>query len=338
MFDDKFDDSGSLRSSGDAENCIAEFLQASGKFSEAFYIFICLVMKTTKRISTYCDSETKTLKEVVLGYPDNFHRDPSIVEIVNVTQEAFYNSPNKPTAEKAKPEFNIFQKTMENNGIRVHRPQPCRVADQFTPRDIGFVIGNKFFRSSMAKESRKNEWHGIGELIKNFNRVIHVPDSIVIEGGDIIVDKGYVFVGISQRTTMLGFEWLKSQLQGSDFQTIPVPLKSLSDGEDCLHLDCAFVPVGRRHALIYPDGFQTIRREIIENYHWIEVTKKEQMELGTNVLSLSPVCVITRDIAKRINRILNDLGLEVIPLEFDEAPKTGGSFRCCTLPLIRKRS
>lgn len=292
-------------------------------------------MNTSNKIDINCDSETGVLREVILGYPDNFHADPNIVECVNATQEAVYSSPNKPTAQKAKPEFDEFQNVMEARGVRVHRPRPCDVPDQLTPRDIGFVIGDVFFRASMAKQSRKEEWHGIRHLLDSCSNVVHVPDSIVIEGGDIVVDKGYVYVGISQRTSYAGFNWLRTELQSTPFQVIPVPLKSLNDNEDCLHLDCAFVPVGGSHALIYPTGIQAVPNEIREHYRWIEVTKTEQGELGTNVLSLSPTSVVVRHTATRIATLLTTVGLEVIPLKFDEAPKTGGSFRCCTLPLIR---
>jgi NAD(P)H dehydrogenase (quinone) len=72
-----------------------------------------------------------------------------------------------------------------------------------------------------------------------------------------------------------------------------------------------------------------------ETYELIEVTREEQKMLGTNVLSLSPDCVVSRDDSVRINSEMRARGIEVIELPYSEPPKTGGSFRCCTLPLHR---
>ncbi|MFW5653164.1 MAG: arginine deiminase family protein, partial [Planctomycetota bacterium] len=67
-----------------------------------------------------------------------------------------------------------------------------------------------------------------------------------------------------------------------------------------------------------------------------EITKEEQFELGTNVLSVSPTKIISRHSAKRINNRLRELGFDVIEVKFDETPKGGGSFRCSSLPLFRE--
>ncbi len=189
----------------------------------------------------------------------------------------------------------------------------------------------------MKEKSRKKEYVGIQKFIDSMSpdNVIHVPEDVVIEGGDIVVDKGYVFVGLSQRTNEAGIQFLKSQLEHTDFVIVEVPLKSVDEGEDCLHLDCVFVPVGTGHALVYSEGISRIPKELKDTYQWIEVNREEQKNLATNVLSLSPTRVISRDSSTRVNEALSQIGLEVILLNFDEAPKSGGSFRCCTLPLKR---
>lgn len=286
-------------------------------------------------MKVYCKTETGILKAVIIGYPNNFHNNNSIIEVVNQTQEKFYADPSvKPCVPKLIPEFANFQEILEKNDIKVCVPQSCEVPDQLTPRDIGFVVGDTFFIAEMAKKSRKSEFNGIVHIIKQFDngtKVIKVPNDIVIEGGDIIVDGNLVFVGLSQRTTKGGYNFLVNQLP--DFQVIPVFLKSLKEGEDCLHLDCVFVPVGKSHALIYPQGIKKIPDEM-RLYDWLEINREEQEQLGTNVLSLSPKTVISRHNANRINSELKQI-VKVIELNFDEAPKTGGSFRCCSLPLLR---
>lgn len=296
---------------------------------------------TPSKIQPYCLNESDTLRQVIIGYPDNFHQDPLTVEVINQTQARYYGSEDEPTVDKLRVEFTEFQRAMEANGVVVYNQEPCPVdagvPDQLTPRDVGFVIGERFFLASMARRSRKREWEGIFKILDRIppGSIVKVPEDIVIEGGDIVVDKGSVFVGVSQRTTAQGVRFLRQVLVGTGFRVVPVHLKSIKEGEDCLHLDCVFVPVGRNHALIYPAGIQKVPAEVRNSYQWIEVTREEQNDLAINVLALSPTQVISRDAAVRVNRELERAGLEVIPLHFDEAPKTGGSFRCCTLPLVR---
>ena len=282
-----------------------------------------------------CNSETGSLRSVVLGYPHNFHNNGAPVEIINKTQAKFFTLTSKPTAESLQSEFLEFQQTLENYGVKVFVPEPCDVPDQLTPRDIGFVIGDRFFLARMAKQSRVNEYQGIRYLIDQFGpeKVVRVPEGMVIEGGDIIVEGKNIFIGLSQRTDRDGCDWLAQQI--TDYNIIPVHLKTIAEGEDCLHLDCVFVPVGKGNCLIYPEG---IKGEIplpLKEFKWIVVTSEEQSQLATNVLSLSDHRVISRTATRRVNAELRKLGLEVIVLKYDEAPKTGGSFRCCTLPLWR---
>lgn len=279
-------------------------------------------------------SETGRLRTVIIGYPDNFDLDHA--EIINETQKLYYFGANRPQKENLIKEMDGYVACLEANGVQVLRPRPIDgVYDQLMTRDIGVVIDDTFLLTHMASPSRQREWLGILHHLQPFmQQVVRVPEHLVIEGGDIVVDKGHIFVGISQRTTQAGAEWLAAEFP--QYTVVSVELKRVSEGENVLHLDCAFVPVGQQHALIYPNGFRHIPAEITEHYELIPVTRAEQDQLGTNVLSISPTKVISRAHSSRINNEMRAHGLEVFALPFAEAPKTGGSFRCCSLPLWRE--
>ncbi|MDX1629434.1 MAG: arginine deiminase family protein [Fulvivirga sp.] len=76
-----------------------------------------------------------------------------------------------------------------------------------------------------------------------------------------------------------------------------------------------------------------------DSQHWIEVTREEQSLLGTNVLSLDEYTIISRkhEKLKKLNNKIREHGIEVIELPFDGATATGGSFRCCSMPLVRQQ-
>lgn len=300
----------------------------------------------SETIKPHCLNESDTLKQVIIGYADNLRIDSSgnkkDYDPVNATQARHKGTSAEPTPETTVPEFQEFRRIMEENGIEVLEQEPCpdeaEVDDQLTPRDVGFVIGETFFLASMAKPSRKREWEGMSKILDKIpqEKIVRVPESIVVEGGDIVVDKGNVYVGISQRTTKEGLEFLRKELEGSGFKVVPIELPTPEEGKDCLHLDCVFVPVGKNSALVFPEGMRQMPAEMMSDYKMIPVNQEEQENLATNVLAISPTKVIARDSATRVNEEMKNAGLDVITMKFDEAPKTGGSFRCCTLPLIRE--
>ncbi len=285
------------------------------------------------RLNAWLSSETDRLTHVVLGLPDTFHI--SEPEVVNETQHRYYFTENHPKKENLQREFEMLRKILENQGIAVYQPKAVEaVPDQLTPRDIGFVIGDTFVLSNMKNHSRWAEWRGIEYILRQLDTpVIQVPEEIMIEGGDVVIHDGFIYVGISERTSRGAADFLARKFP--DFEVIPIPLRNRRSGHEILHLDCAFMPVGNQKALFYPEGFEEVPPAISCRYDLIEVTDEEQTELAVNVLSLSPQTVVSRRSAARVNALLRDAGLEIIELDFDEAPKTGGSFRCCTLPLRR---
>lgn len=283
-------------------------------------------------------SETAPLRRVIIGRYQGYRAHPAYQEIINEEQKK-----GLPTEQDLAPEFLAFRKALEAEGVEVIEPDYVGkfVYDQLTPRDLGMVIGERFLICNMRYASRRYEVAGIFPYILHASA--HEPDIILpnqsdafVEGGDLIIDKGRLFVGVSQRTNEAGLRYLQ-QTFGEEFEVIPVHCAALSAGENVLHLDCTFNPVGEQHCLIYPEGFQKIPAAIREQYEWIEVTKDEQAALATNVLSIDPKTVISRDhpACARVNDAMQQIGLRVIEIPFDGAPATGGAFRCCSLPLQR---
>lgn len=283
-------------------------------------------------------SETDPLKKVIIGRYKGYRKVAEYVEYVNKNQKE--GLPNKQQLEK---EFSALADILKKNGVEVLTPDYVGkfVYDQLTPRDIGVTIGDKFVICNMAKSSRRYEVAGIFDHIlkmEGTEPTILLPTNhdMLIEGGDVVVDKGCIFVGLTERTNREGVNFLRANF-GDSFDIIPVPCRSSHPHEDILHLDCIFNPIGPEHALIYRSGMEEVPREITTQYQLIEVGKPAQQALATNVLSLSKDLVISRDHpeCQPVNNAMRDQGIEVIELPFDGAPSTGGAIRCCTLPLVR---
>lgn len=285
------------------------------------------------------NSETGTLKNVVIGYPHNFHIVPP--EVVNKTQARHYASEEKPTIDSLVPEFEEFKTELRDHGVTVYEPKPVQgVPDQLTVRDIGFVIDDTFVVAGMLKDSRKQEWRGVSYLIEQIDpsKVLHVPGGIVVEGGDVHPRNGYIFVGVGgQRTSMEGARFLQKNFP--DYEVVPLRLRGLETGEDVLHTDTVLGDFGTSYGVIYPQGFVQIPRGLEASYsNLFEISKKEQEALVANMLAISPELEFSLGTqeAQRVNNLIRSKGVFVIEIKFNEAAKTGGSLHCCSLPLFRE--
>lgn len=291
---------------------------------------------TSSNFSQY--NETDQLKKVIIGRWQNYAENPQYIELVNESQKR-----GLPDKDQLKSEISTFKAELEKLGVEVLIPRwvgPI-VYDQLTPRDIGVVIGNTFLICPMMKSSRRFEVAGIFDFVNEMNGSganILLPDEpdIFLEGGDILVNGGRIFVGISQRTNEKGVSFLQQHFS-NDFDIVPIQCKKLQEGEDVLHLDCAINPVGEDYLLIYPEGLSEIPEVLRSEFQWLEVTKGEQQLLGTNVLSIDKATVIARKHPglSRVNNMIRQCGIKVIEVKFDAPCSTGGSFRCGTLPLVR---
>src|SRR6056297_403805 len=283
-------------------------------------------------------SECATLRDVIVGTAEGYHRDPGRVEIVNGKHHRTLAAAGQPDTGRMQAEFAGFRSVLEAAGVRVHSPHlaPASVQDQTCPRDIGFVIGDTFVAAGLRVASRVEEIEGIRHILGDMDGPrLHLPDGVCLEGGDVLVDGPQVFVGYGQRSDAEGAAFLQAHFSDR-FTVVPLPTRALDEGEDILHLDCAFQPLGLGHALIYPDGLATLP-DAVRAYDWIEVTRQEATALATNVISVAPDHVIARTApdCARVNAALRSAGYKVTEVAFDAVPGTGGSFRCATLPLSR---
>lgn len=286
--------------------------------------------------------ESARLTHVVMGTGAGFHRDQARVTIANSTEARTAAETGLPTAAAVTAQFQAFRQAMEQHGVTVHQPvlAPDSVQDQTCPRDIGFVIGDAFVTAGMRQPGRLEEIAGLARLLPNLaGRQLAVPDGMALEGGDVLLDRGHLFVGQGQRSDPDGLAWLQAEF-GEQWQIVSMPTRWAEADADVLHLDCAFNPLGLGHALIYPPGLKTIPDAVRAHYDWIEVDQAEAEALATNVVSLAPDTIIARDhpSCARVNALLRHAGYQVIEVGFDAVPSIGGSFRCATLPLQRSAS
>ncbi|MGP4062362.1 dimethylarginine dimethylaminohydrolase family protein [Halobacillus sp. H74] len=273
----------------------------------------------------HCRTEYSPLSRVLVVKPSFM----KITEVINETQKYYKrNNINIPLAMQQHEEFVDI---LEKNDVEVlELPAVSDLPEQVFTRDIAFVIHNDLFLGSMNEQVREKETTRLEPWLHDNKISLENVFTGSIEGGDVMVDGSTIWVGRSGRTSARAVDELQTRLPS--LQVEPLTLN-----DDILHLDCVFNIIGEGVALVHPPAFTSNDFEKLKSsYHLIPVTNEEQFRMGPNVLSIGQGKIISLPMNERLNRILHSKGFHVIPVEFSEIIKSGGSFRCCTLPLRRE--
>ncbi|MBF0707586.1 hypothetical protein IQ283_13395 [Alkalihalobacillus hwajinpoensis] len=271
-----------------------------------------------------CNTEYTDLKKVLVVKPSFM----KITEIINETQKHYERSNiNIPKALKQHSEF---VDVLKEHSVDVHELEANpELPEQVFTRDIGFTIGQELFVASMSEQVRQQETNTLKTWLKESSITYQEGLPLSMEGGDVVIDGSTVYVGESGRTSNLAIQELQKRLP--DYQIEPLTLT-----DDILHLDCVFNIISEKVALVYPHAFTSEDlKKLNARFHLIYVSKEEQFYMGPNVLSIGQGKVVSLSQNKRLNRVLESKGFTVLPVDFSEIIKSGGSFRCCTLPLKR---
>lgn len=284
-------------------------------------------MKQIVKDTVFCGSEYDRLKKVIVCEP----RFMKIREVINETQK-YYKEDNIKIP-LALQQHEAFINLLKGHDIDVIQlPAEPTYNEQVFTRDIGFTLGHTIFIAEMASPIRQGEETILKSWIEDHSLPNYNLNHERIEGGDVIIDRDSIYVGLSNRTHKHSARQLQKLL--TDYEIKPIRFE-----EKYLHLDCIFNIISPTEALIFPDAIdEEDRKQLSERYDLIIVSPEEQFTLGTNVLSIGHKKIISLPMNTQVNMELRKRGYEVIECDISEIIKSGGSFRCCTLPFLRTES
>lgn len=299
------------------------------------------------------NNETGRLKSVVLGQPVSMGADPTLEESYDAKSYHTIQQGVYPKEKDIIHEMTEFEKVLKKYDVEVIRPDIIKDYNQVFARDVAFVIEDKMILSNLIPD-RADEQEAYSKIFEQveWRKIINLPDTAHIEGGDVIVWNDFLFIGTcfsedyrnfkTARTNEYAIEILKEYFPKKRIIDLELKKNDTVPYEGILHLDCTFNPVGKDKCIIYKDGFvdESDYRLILDIFgeeNCFHVTKEEMFEMNPNIFSISPEVVVSDVAFTRMNIHLQDVwNIKVEEIPYREISKMGGLLRCSTMPLVRE--
>jgi len=298
------------------------------------------------------NNETSKLKAVVLGTAISLGPTPKLEDCYDPKSREHVLNNTYPVEEDLIQEMQGFYEVLNKYNVVIYKPEKIENYNQIFPRDIAFVIDNKFVFANVVKE-RENEIHAIEHVFSQIDNqnIIHLPETCHVEGGDVMLLEDYIFIGTYLENDYSNYITARTNNQAVNAianlfpkKTI-IPFELLKSNDDprnnALHLDCCLQPVGKNKAITCPEGFLDRNQ-----YKWVvdlfgaenifEISKEEMYNMHCNIFSIDENIVVSDRSFTRLNSWLEENNFIVEKIKYSEASKQGGLLRCSTLPLIRE--
>lgn len=294
--------------------------------------------------------EWSPLQDVLVGIGVGMGPAPSLQDTYDPKSREHVLAGTYPTEQDVRKELTAFRAKLSELGVNVLTPSPLGTNQVFT-RDIGFVLEERFVKTSMVAD-RADEQLALTDILANVDSkwVLEAPEGVRIEGGDVMPIGREIWVGYSAaedfdrfttaRTNEAALAWLQENFSDWTVRGFQLNKSDEDPRKNALHLDCTLGILGGGHAIIHPAGFKRqadvdFLFERFDAQHRLEVDAEEMYHMNCNLFSVSPTTVISGRGFNRVNEQLRQWGYEVHEAAFAETAKMEGLLRCATLPLRR---
>ena len=301
-------------------------------------------------MNIHITNENHRLTDVIVGNSFNFKSNINFRDLYDPISLFYYLRGKFPNKYKLQNQISNFKKVLLKYGVKIHDLDIINT-NQIFARDLGFIIENKFFISSILPD-RENEIKGLKNILNNIKNVIKLPKDAHIEGGDVVLDDDNIFIGyygqkdyknqITARTNKKAIKLIKNHFPNKNVIPLELIKSPHLPSSNALHLDCCFQPVSENKAVICKEAFKNpFELDLLISHYGakniFEISLKEMSKLYSNFFSIEKNIVVSDKRFHRLNKWLSSIGVKVEKVNYSEVSKLGGLFRCSTLPLIRKK-
>ena len=199
--------------------------------------------------------------------------------------------------------------------LSVNRSYP----DSTFIEDTAVVVDELAVMASMGVESRRGEVHNVESVLASYRDIRHIQLPATLEGGDVLRIEKRIFVGISPRTNIAGFESIKEILEPFGYEVIPVAVNG------CLHLKSACIAVDDRTLLVNP---RWLDLQPLRDFRIIPVPEDEPA--AVNSLRINNTICMHSGFPKTAELLVN-LGFSLKTIDISELLKAEAGMTCSSI-------
>ena len=221
---------------------------------------------------------------------------------------------------RAVAQHDAYEDALRRAGCEVRRlPDAPDFPDSVFVEDTAVVFDQVAVIARPGAESRRGEVEAMAAALRPLRALAFIEAPGTLDGGDVLVTPGRVFVGISGRTNAAAARQLASAVAPFGFDVVEVPVAG------CLHLKSAVTRLPDGSLLINPSWIDP--RSFAE-YTLIEVDPAEPA--AANVLAVHGSVICAGEHPLTCAR-LEARGVKVIRAPAGELAKAEGGVTCCSV-------
>ena len=250
--------------------------------------------------------------------------------------------------DQANRELDTLSETLIRYGVTVYRPQPMNFIEtegmyNYCPRDRLLVWGDTVVDVNMMYPCRNQEIKNYSRLLSDARNILTMPrdQGMVLDAANICrLGDTWLFLE-SASGNRAAYEWLSAQ-----FPEVTIELCNFYAG---VHIDSTIVPLRQGLVLLNasrvnpdncPRAFDSwekiwVTDEMIVPQSFYQYPYASKW-IAMNMLALDPETVILDAEQTQLSTILNQHGIDTIPLTLSHSRTLGGGFHCVTLDTRRQ--
>lgn len=186
--------------------------------------------------------------------------------------------------------------------------------------DTAVVVGSVVVATRPGVSERRGEVAPVVERLRVRRPVTSIEAPGTLDGGDVMILGGTVFVGRSRRSNAEGIAQLRdtAESQGMSLMTVPV------DG--VLHLKSAVLPVDDRTVVVTPG---TVDESLLAGLRIVHEMPHERHSFSA--LAMHNGDVLVTDSAPDTTAALTRLGITTVPIDVSEVQAADGGLTCMSI-------
>jgi dimethylargininase len=231
-------------------------------------------------------------------------------------------------------EHDAYEAALRTLGCEVRRLADApELPDAVFVEDTAVVFDRLAVIARPGASSRRPEVDAMTAALAPYRRLAFIQPPGTLDGGDVLVTPGRVFVGVSGRTNVDGARQLAAHVAPLGYETIEVPVTG------CLHLKSAVtlaaVPA---RAGVPPSGGRPL---LVINPDWVDARVFDAFDLETvdpsepaaaNVLWMDGHVIAAAE-HPRTRARLEARGIPITSVPAGELAKAEGGVTCCSIIL-----